>query len=160
MKEWKGNSRAATRMLGIKTDHTTKGREQDDFYATDPEALQKLLDGCSTWLKEYLNREKPKQLNDHIPHTIWECACGCGNLANVLILNGFRVYATDLKDRGYGIRGIDFLKEHESISPIILTNPPFSLANDFAEHALKILPVGGGVRCTYEYNVYRRKKAV
>ena len=133
MKEWKGNSASARKRLGIKADHTTKGREQDDFYATDPEALQMLLDGCSEYLRKELNNCTG----------IWECACGNGNLAECLRNNGYNVAASDLKDRGYGLIGKDFLKTKASGFTIILTNPPYSIANEFALHALKILPYDG-----------------
>lgn len=84
---------------------------------------------------------------------IWECACGTGNLVDVLERRGYWVVWSDLKDRGYGkyrgMYGVDFLKETEFVKPqkynvgIILTNPPYSLANDFILHALDILPDGG-----------------
>jgi len=43
--------------------------------------------------------------------------------------------STDLINRGYGEAGIDFLKTHKEVDWII-TNPPYSLATEFAEHAL------------------------
>lgn len=137
MKEWKGNADAARSRIAVrKADHTTKGREQDDFYATDPVAMQKLLDGCSPELKDIFC------INDF---TAWECACGNGNLAECLKQNGWKVIASDLKDRGYGITGIDFLNpEYEStLQHIIITNPPYSLATEFVERAMQILPEGG-----------------
>ena len=134
-KEWKGNSNTVCSRLGIQKDHTTSGREQDDFYATDPEALEKLFDGCSNWLSELFSDTKHRG--------VWECACGNGNLAECLEKHLFDVHATDLKDRGYGVSGIDFLQTSVSGYPIILTNPPYSLANEFILHALEILPEGG-----------------
>lgn len=123
-------------------------RQEDDFYATDPEALRKLIeDGCSEWLDDYFH----KLQRHHSP--IWECACGNGNLASMLkfSLGRFEVIATDLKDRGYGQSGKDFLKMdadwlyHNTLYTVdtILTNPPYSLANEFILHALDILPEGG-----------------
>ena len=146
-KEWKGNSDSVRTRLGVNKAHTTQGREQDDFYATDPEALQKLLDGCSLWLKEKLDSCKTKPagtIQSHITGYVWECACGNGNLAECLNRNGFLVYASDLKDRGYGCRGIDFLQSCAPVfTDIILTNPPYSLANEFILHAMQILPEQG-----------------
>ena len=136
VKEWKGNSASVRSRLAIKKDYTTKGREQDDFYATDPEALERLLAHCSEWLHNIL-RANP---------IIWECACGNGNLADLLDKKGYPVYATDLKDRGYkyGKPHIDFLQNDNIPSArVILTNPPYSLANEFIKHALDILPEGG-----------------
>lgn len=151
-KEWNGNSRSAQYSLAMKKKDSQEQREADDFYATDPKALEMLLGGVSEWLQgifDYM-KCKPNTIRDHIPGFIWECACGNGNLASYLIKNGFKVYATDLKDRGYGIRGIDFLQSSAN-ADIILTNPPYSLATEFIEHALKILPEGGGIYCPDEY---------
>ena len=143
MKEWKGNYNAACAQKGVKSDHTTIGREPDDFYATDPVALEKLLDGCSSTLKGIFFA--------YSRWNIWEPACGTGNLAEVLVKRGYHVIATDLKDRGYGMPGYDFLVTNNFgtkgtssfMAPIIITNPPYSLANEFIMHALDILPVGG-----------------
>ena len=145
-KDWKGNSRAAQYSLAAKKADSNSVREQDDFYATDPEALEKLLQSCSYWLHNQLCRTKSAEIGklyDHIPGYIWECACGNGNLVDVLNKNGFKVIASDLKDRGYGMTGIDFLHTTESYGNIILTNPPYSLANEFILHALDILPYAG-----------------
>ena len=135
MKEWKGNADAARAAIGAKKRGSNTEREPDDFYATDPVALQKLLDGCSKWLDAIFS--------DAQRRGVWECACGNGNLAKLLEDRLFDVHATDLKDRGYGIPGIDFLQSKISGYPIILTNPPYSLATEFAEHALEILLEGG-----------------
>ena len=137
MKEWKGNSNSAHAAIAAHNGKGKSDRQEDDFYATDPEALEKLLDGCSEWLEESFNSLYPFGY-------IWECACGNGNLASTLIYRyGYKVYASDLKDRGYGISGIDFLKTSKTKGDIILTNPPYSLATEFIEHALDILSDGG-----------------
>ena len=52
-KEWKGNSRSANYSLAVKKSNSTETREADDFYATDPKALEMLLDHCSLFLKGY-----------------------------------------------------------------------------------------------------------
>lgn len=133
-KEWKGNSDSVRSRLAINKAHTTKGRETDDFYATDPAALEALLDHCSYYLHNLFCANP----------IIWECACGNGNLAKLLTKNGFVVYASDLKDRGFGNVHIDFLNTKiDNCPPIILTNPPYSLATEFIEHALEILPENG-----------------
>lgn len=148
MKEWKGNKNSAHAAIAAHNGKGKSDRQKDDFYATDPEALQKLLDYCSTWLYNKLDTIKPSvgRILDkiHVVMPIWECACGNGNLSEVLIKNGFIVWATDLKDRGYGQnRDIDFLNTIKTNNPVILTNPPYSLATEFIEHALEVLPDGG-----------------
>ena len=146
MKEWKGNSNSAHAAIAAKKPGSTNKREQDDFYATDPVALELLLQHNSYWLHNQLCLTKiwkPEEIRDHIGCYIWECACGKGNLAKVLIENNFMVVATDIKDRGFGYpRNVDFLKTGP-MGRIILTNPPYSLATEFIEHALEILPEEG-----------------
>lgn len=85
----------------------------------------------------------------------WEPAAGNGNLSNWLRDNGYSVIASDLKYRGCTdgsiIDGLDFLqtvpynkfKGAAAHPMVILTNPPYSLATEFIEHALEILPEGG-----------------
>jgi hypothetical protein len=111
------------------SNHTAQERELHDFYATEPLAAQLLLD---------VEKFKP---------TIWECACGAGHLSKVFIENGYNVLSTDMVDRGYGIGGVDFLKvapgQIDLRSTDIITNPPYSLAKEFVEHALELLPQNG-----------------
>lgn len=69
--------------------------------------------------------------------------CGHGTLTKAALKRGYACYAQDLYDWGYGKPGIDFLScdigrslctdPHEVT---IFMNPPFSLAVDFAIHAL------------------------
>ena len=70
-------------------------REEEDFYPTHPSITQMLLD-----------REK-------LEGTIWEPACGEGDMSEVLIKEGYDVLSTDLIDRGYGEGGIDFLDDDQ-----------------------------------------------
>lgn len=78
--------------------------------------------------------------NEKFYGSIWECACGDGAMAAVLRQAGYAgVIASDLHDRGGladGCRsGVDFLSTHKIVRNII-TNPPFSLAQKFAERAI------------------------
>lgn len=77
------------------------------------------------------------------PGPVWEPACGDGAMSRVLEAAGYPVLSTDLVDRGYGQGGLDFLASSlpVQICRSIVTNPPFSLAGEFARHA-----VGLGVR--------------
>lgn len=146
MKEWKGNSDSVRSRLGINKAHTTDGRDNDDFYATDPKALDALLRGCSKWLGDRFDVLK----KHHTP--IWECACGNGNLSELMISKGYDVISSDLKYRGYGNNPpLDFLAASANwvyrcqlfTIDTIITNPPYSMANEFILHALDILPQGG-----------------
>lgn len=90
MKDWTGNRKSMFVTLGA-SNHTDKERESNDFYATDPIAIDKLVTVIQ------------------LPRKIWECACGTGCLSDRLMDFGHEVISTDLVDRGYGkIR--DFLK--------------------------------------------------
>lgn len=135
---------------------TTEDREQDDFYTTDPVSLEKLLmhlSNCGTDDPDFTLRWAFDGCKSE-DRAVWECAAGNGNLSNYLRENGYRVIASDLKNRGgYSVTSdIDFLKTGDCFwshygamieCNIILTNPPYSLANEFILHALDILPEGG-----------------
>jgi len=73
---------------------------------------------------------------------IWEPACGDGNMVDVLLDAGFCVSATDIST------GHDFLRIHSPPAPTgaVITNPPFLLAEEFCDHALRLMePFGGQV---------------
>jgi len=106
------------------SNHSKGERAENDYYATEPRAAEILLD-------------VEPELNN-----IWECACGGGHLARVFDNVGNLTKATDLIDRGYGEIG-DFLDENITYyNGDIVTNPPFSLAGEFVQKALSIIPVG------------------
>jgi hypothetical protein len=79
-----------------------------------------------------------------LPRHIWEPACGDGAIALPLREQGYRVEATDLVDRGCPAAesAIDFLMEREAygFARGIVTNPPYRLAQAFAEKALSLVP--------------------
>lgn len=108
-------------------------REENDFYATNPEAVTDFLIA--------LDRDDV-ELNKYI----WECACGEGHMAEVFKDNSYIVHATDLIDRGYGISGVDFLTTYDLPNGYdgydIFTNPPFKLAEKFAYRGNQILGKG------------------
>jgi len=124
--DWTGNKNSIFTAIGA-SNHTDKDREQNDYYATSPEAIDKLLSTGVT-----------------LPHKIWECACGEGHLSERLKQLGYDVYSSDIIDRGYG-KVQDFLATTEMPDDCtcILTNPPYKHATEFVLHALKLLPEGG-----------------
>lgn len=122
-RDWTGNSRAVVGCLGA-SNHSDSERETNDFYATDPKAVEWLL--------------KLETFN----HNVWEPACGQGHISKVLIQNGYEVKSTDLVDRGYGQGDVDFLGCNEVFDGDIITNPPYSMAQEFVEHALSLVPDG------------------
>lgn len=103
-------------------------RIPNEFYPTPPEATRALLSV------------------ERFDGSIWEPACGEGAIANVLADAGHKVVATDLVEYGFGISGIDFLKELRPRAKHIVTNPPYGsgLADAFAEKALGFAADTGG----------------
>lgn len=129
MKDWTGNKNTTFVTLGA-SNHSDKEREINDFYATDPHALEIFL-------------EKLKEDDIKLHKNIWECACGQGHLSEVLKKYGYDVYSTDKVDRGYGEKQIDFLNYfNNELETDILTNPPYKYAKEFVEKALVIQATG------------------
>lgn len=122
--DWTGNSRSAHAILGARN-YAQNEREINDYYATEPKAVRLLL-----------------EVEQFAP-TIWECACGAGHLSEEIKAHNYDVISSDLIDRKYG-EVMDFL---EFSTPLdngidIITNPPYSKAAEFVEHALDILADG------------------
>lgn len=109
------------------SNHTDKERETNDYYATHPKAVEMLLE-LETFNKNIL-----------------EPCCGEGHISNILKKNGYNVTSYDLIDRKYGITGVDFLEYNEKFNGDIITNPPYSMAQEFIEHALEIVENGNKV---------------
>lgn len=121
-KDWTGNTKSIYTTLGA-SNHTDYERETNDFYATDPKALELLL-----------------ELEAFSPY-VWEPACGQGHLSEVLKAHGYKVKSSDIIDRGYpDTEKLDFLQVQVQPGPSrdIITNPPYKLAKEFVEHALDI----------------------
>lgn len=108
------------------SNHSIQDRETDDFYATDPIAI------------DLLEKSFP------IPQFIWEPACGKGQLSQRLADHGHTVYSSDIVNRGYGDQ-LDFLTTQtmpeiaQNNDFAILTNPPFKYIIPFVEKSLEIL---------------------
>lgn len=77
----------------------------------------------------------PEALNPLYPYlsknwVIWECACGKGNLSNELISKGYNVYSSD--------KDFDFLTNQPEKFDCIITNPPYSLKQQFLQRAYEL----------------------
>lgn len=119
VKDWTGNKKSTFTMIGA-SNHALEEREENDFYATDPEAIDKLFQ-----VEEFDNN-------------IWECACGDGELSKRMIEYGKNVLSTDLIDRGYGIGRCNFLEQDECFDGDIITNPPYKYITEFILNAIKL----------------------
>ena len=104
--------------------NSTSKREENDFYATDPHALELLLE------KEKFDKR------------ILEPVCGQGHLSEVLSSAGYDVTSEDLIDRGYGTPNKDFLCRTSKFDGDIITNPPYKFAQEFVEKALSLVANG------------------
>ena len=130
--DWTGNKNSIYKTLGA-SNHTDKEREKNDYYATEPKAMELLLE------------------QETFSNYVWECACGEGHLSEVLKQHGYKVKSTDIVDRGYESTEVaDFLKitkediKHD-FSRDIITNPPYKYAKEFVEHALEISTDGAKI---------------
>ena len=64
-------------------------------------------------------------------------------MSEVLKSRGYKVWSTDLIDRGYGSGNTDFLKSiPDSWCGDILTNPPYKYAKEFVEKAMEVTREG------------------
>lgn len=122
MKDWTGNNHSIHALIhsGNPAD-----REPNDYYATDPRALDCLASKFT------------------IPQYVWEPACGEGHLSKRLKELGHVVFSSDIIDRGFG-KVADFLTADFKLDNgwCILTNPPYRHATEFILHALDLLPEG------------------
>ena len=127
-KDWIGN-KAATFATLAASNHSDVERQEHDYYATDPKAMELLL------------------AEETFAPVIWECACGEGHLSKILEEHGFEVISTDLVYRGFGDdEPMDFLKEtFDNFDGDIVTNPPYRYALNFVQKALESVRVGGKV---------------
>ncbi len=139
MKDWTGDKNSIFKTLGA-SNHTDKERQKHDYYATEPRAIELLLE--------------VEEFSDHI----WECACGEGHLSKVLVERGYNVRSTDLIDRGYGEGGVDFLTQSEPFDGDIITNPPYKYASEFVYKALDLIPEGRKVAMFLKLQFLEGKK--
>lgn len=94
-------------------------RDNYDFYPTHPQTTHALM-----------KREK-------FQGNVWECASGDGSMSKVIEQYN-ECISSDIRkgEYVYGTQNVDFLKSNRKVDNII-TNPPYNLAKEFIEHALK-----------------------
>ncbi len=105
------------------SNHSNKERQKEDYYATPPFAVKKLLD-----------------TGIELSKNIWEPACGEGHISKVLEQYGYNVRSTDIINRGYGSETIDFLCEETPFDGDIVTNPPYKMGIRFVSHGIHLIP--------------------
>lgn len=130
MKDWTGNKTSVWKILAA-SNYSDSEREQNDYYATDPIAIDKLQGGLC------------------LSSNIWECAAGEGYLSRRLSEFNHEVYSSDIVERGFKLdKVLDFLTATPLDIPFtgifdIVTNPPYKYATEFVIKALDLLPLGG-----------------
>lgn len=144
--DWTGNQNSIYKTIGS-SHHCEEEREENDYYATNPAAIDKLLEV-----------ENPSRY-------IWECAAGENHLANRLKEKGYEVFSTDIIERNVKLDEIlDFLKvEKRNYDNFdILTNPPYKYAKEFVLKAMDLIPEGNKVymflKLTFLEGKARRKE--
>ena len=140
-KDWTGNHNSIFKTLGASS-HTEGERQEHDYYATEPKAVEILLE------------------NETFNHNIWECACGEGHISKVMEVAGYNVYSSDLIYRGFGDpEPFDFLEDTlEDFEGDIITNPPYKFALEFCETALKTIQSGHKVAMLLKLTFLEGKK--
>lgn len=133
-KDWTGGTTLGTNIRTAETyDH--------DYYATDPIAIDKLLE------VEKFNKN------------IWECAVGGGHLADRLKEHGYNVFSSDLVDRGYpNTQVASFFNFKKATNQDIITNPPYKYAKEFVEHGMEILDDGAKMAMFLKLTFLESKK--
>lgn len=108
-----------------------EGKQQEDgFYSTPEDVSWAFLD----WLER--TGIVPGLVPSGTP--FHECCCGDGRMARIMALR-HPVVATDLVDRGFGDEhgpGCDVTKLDRLRSPVVMSNPPFFLADAMLERLL------------------------
>ena len=135
-KDWIGNCKSIYTILGA-SNHRSGVRQKDDYYATEPKAIELLLH------------------EERFAPSVWECACGEGHLSKVLEKHGYHVVSTDLVYRGFGFpESVDFLQTNRLFDGDIITNPPYKYALDFVRKALDSVNKAAVDVCHYfDHNV-------
>lgn len=117
-------------VIGAGGKHSNEERELNDYYATDPKAVQLLLD------------------NEKFNKNIWECCYGEGAIGDVLENNNYKVYKTDIIQRTKPLdKLMDFLSDENNriFKGDIVTNPPYKLAKEIIEKAFKVTSKGSKI---------------
>lgn len=121
--DWVGDANSVYKIIGA-SNHSDESRAKNDYYATDPKAVEELLK------------------REGFSHYIWEPACGEGHISRVLKAYGYDVLSSDIVNRGYpNTYVLDFLKtkkDKRCIPRDIITNPPYKYAKEFIEKALEL----------------------
>lgn len=138
-KDWRGDTLSTFKTIGA-SNHCDYDRQCDDYYATEPVAVDMLCE-----LEQFKS-------------PILEPACGEGHISERLIAHGYDVVSRDLVDRGYGDVADFLFMNSEEWEGDIITNPPYSYAQEFVEQALKMIHEGRKVAMFLKLTFLEGKK--
>ena len=128
-KDWEGNRKSTFTTLGA-SNHSEHDRAEHDYYATSPQAIDKLF----------------SVMGNDLSVLVWECACGEGHLSQRMkeLLPHLRIINSDLVYRGFDCKIKDFLKYNnpDSFDGDIITNPPYKYAQEFVVNAIQTVTNG------------------
>ena len=133
-------------VLGV-SNHSDTERQPDDYYATDPKALEMLMEHIT------------------FSHDVWEPCCGSGWLSKVLADSGRDVKNSDIVNRAnlsnFEIQDFLAIPEDYKNTRDIITNPPYKLSTQIVRKALDISENGVKIamflRLTFLEGQERRK---
>jgi hypothetical protein len=102
-----------------------EGRQEGEFYPTPVEATRALCKQYAEVLKD---------------RTVWEPCAGDGAMMDEIARYCRKVVGTDIVPRRGDVRQLDMLNSVWPAIPIVITNPPFNIAEDIIRHALHDKP--------------------
>jgi len=88
-----------------------------------------------------------KLLITHLPklQLVWEPASGGGKIAQVFEDAGYALFKSDINPITEHTNQMDFLSIEKTSADAIVTNPPYSIAAAFIEHALELMKPKKGI---------------
>lgn len=122
-KDWTGSEDSIFKTLGA-SNHTKEDREENDYYATEPKAVELLL------------------AEEKFSKNILEPMCGEGHISKILEAHGYNVTSFDIIDRKYGSVQDFFSYDKQNEDIDIITNPAYKFALEAVKKALDVVANG------------------
>lgn len=122
-RDWSGDKTSVFKTLGA-SNHSKGEREENDYYATDPRAVEMLLE------------------REAFSENVWEIMCGEGHISKVLEAHGYNVRSSDKIDRGYGEVLDFFTVEDKDLDCDIVSNPAYKIALPAVKKSLEVVGEG------------------
>ncbi len=107
-----------------------------DFFPTQPWATRALIE--HVLMPEYADAPEIARMRLR-KMTVWEPACGAGDMARPLAEYFGNVRASDIHDYGAGYEQLDFLFQRDPRpADFIITNPPFKSSEHFIAKSFEV----------------------